>query len=181
MAKGLINKNGMKNFGKVLVPAVLRGAAAVGTSYAATTLIKEEKLKMKIKGPAAFVLGILGEAYLNDDNARAIAQGVGTAGMLHTAGAMFPESKPKFGLGGVDGIGDVPLVAWGEPSSAPVSGFGAASSWEAAAAQLQAMSGVDERGYDLGAAENILDGAADALGELELSDAEEFPSAGAAL
>jgi len=100
-----------KNIGKKIMPAVVDGAVS-GTGYlagkiAANKLSEKNPKIVKVKGPAAFLLGSLIAATANDKDKtghliRQFGMGMSTYGAAEMADAFIPEdTKAKLGLSGL--------------------------------------------------------------------------------
>lgn len=103
----LFRKDGMKRLPQVALSSAIRGGGAVGTAF----LIKKITtpgtsgkpiLEPKYAGAAAFLVGTLGEAFIEQPQLSAAFQGMATFGAVHaTANMLMPDQKEKLGLAGL--------------------------------------------------------------------------------
>jgi hypothetical protein len=95
-----LKKAGAKEIGTAAMSAGLRGAGAVGTAFLSQSKLGK-KIPTKWHGPLFATLGILGEAFLDDNNPlQKFAQGVSTYGALKTSTLILtPEQVGLSGPG----------------------------------------------------------------------------------
>jgi len=96
----LIRKAPMKTLVPKILNGVLRDGACVGTAYLSNKVLSGKM--EKIKGPAAMLIGLAGDIFIENEHIRAVAQGIGAAGALGTVGVLMPAKKADFGLAGVE-------------------------------------------------------------------------------
>ncbi|MCK4661347.1 MAG: hypothetical protein KAT68_00665 [Bacteroidales bacterium] len=83
-----------------LTNAVVRNGSALGVAVVNNKFkAKLPEKAQKILGPAQMILGVIGEAYVEQPQARAIAEGIGAAGTIEAAKAF--DKNNKLGLSGV--------------------------------------------------------------------------------
>lgn len=99
-------KDAMSVLPQTLINGGLRTAGAVGANIGSNHLRRMAPgVPAKLHGPGLFILGILGEAFLDNDYARSVSQGISTAGGLKMADEFTPEIvKNKIGMSGLGGI-----------------------------------------------------------------------------
>lgn len=108
--KGLGMIAPMKKATSELVPKLAQGAArGVGMigAEAGSNLLSHHvpKIPKKIHGPALFILGTIGDAFLTEPHLNAFAQGVQTNGSMKMASELIPaEVKSKIGLAGIGAV-----------------------------------------------------------------------------
>jgi len=106
MAKKFLNPKGAKNIVPALIRGTERGVGTVAAAYAINNFNKtkgkdkdgnevmKDLVPRKVAGAIAFGLGVLGEAFVDQEDTRAVLQGIGNYGFLHAVGENLTSAKP---------------------------------------------------------------------------------------
>lgn len=117
----LIRKNWKKGLSGRLAETGLR---AGGTLVAVAASKKLENIAPKVHGPALFLLGALADVFVENDQIRALGQGISSAGAIITAKTFIPEDiKATIGLNGLGSTDEAWSPGVGEIDyDSPISG-----------------------------------------------------------
>ncbi len=142
-----------------VVDSLIRSGAAVGTGIGSTLLGNKlsEKIPMigKIKGPALFGLGMLGEVFLGNSKMKAAAAGISTWGAIETTHMLLPDAqKELLSFDNATVIAPPTTTTNDVPDNANgVTGFGSIEDWnnayrmaEEAAGQNSSVNGTNGTG-----------------------------------
>lgn len=105
-----IGKNWQKNASQNGVRALCRVAGAGVAAFALTKLTAKADTNANttiknISGPAAVVVGVMGDLMLEDDKLRSVCQGIYTYGALKSISVIAPSIGEPLGLNGLAGNG----------------------------------------------------------------------------
>jgi len=96
----MIRKDYKKGMSPRIIGSGIRGLSTVG---ALSVSGKLQAYQPKAHGPLMLLIGVLGDAFVEKDEVRAITQGIGSAGAYLTAKQFLPEdTKTTIGLSGVE-------------------------------------------------------------------------------
>ena len=99
-----LRKKPMSDIGRVVGTNLIRGGSVVAAASIDGLIspkITNENVK-KVIGPAAFLLGMAGEIFIENPLARAVPEGIGAYGALKCAKDFIPDTvKAKIGLAGL--------------------------------------------------------------------------------
>jgi hypothetical protein len=102
-AVSFLKKDPMKTAGKTAAKFAIRGGSAIA-ARAGSNLAKN--IAPKFHAPALMLIGLAGEVLLENEYARAAAEGIGTYGAMKATEDFIPETSPlrqHLGLGATDG------------------------------------------------------------------------------
>jgi hypothetical protein len=148
-----VKRTGVNDVVNSLIRSGSTVGAGIGSNFLGQKLSPKVPIITKIKGPALFGLGLLGEVFLGNDKAKAVAAGVSTWGALETTHMILPEEQKQL-LSFDSGVivsppTNNPMPNAMDPSGA--NGFGNAADWaeayrqaEAAASGQNGTNGVNE-------------------------------------
>lgn len=94
-----VKEDGVKSALKFAIRGGSAIAAGAGSNMA-------RNIMPKVHGPAAMMVGLLGEVFIDNDELRAVTEGIGVWGSIHTAKTFIPETssmRTTLGLGSTDG------------------------------------------------------------------------------
>ena len=90
----------MKNIGTKSLNFAIRGGSAIAASAGSNAL---SNFQPKLHGPLAMALGLAGEILIENDQLRAVTEGLGVWGSVKTAQTFLPLTvTAKLGLGAAD-------------------------------------------------------------------------------
>jgi hypothetical protein len=146
--KGLkeVKKTGVNDVLNSIIRSGSAVGAGIGSNFLGQKLSPKVPIITKIKGPALMGLGLLGEVFLGNEKAKAVAAGISTWGALETTHMLLPDAQKEL-LSFDSGVTVVPTDPPAPDPNATnpaTNGMGNAEDWNNAYKQAEAAANADK-------------------------------------